>query len=195
MEIHGQIIYGSHFGLYREDKDVLLQLFGYFTGDTDLCRHYGINLRKGLFLTGKTGVGKTVHMKLIRNFMHIKERFKTKTCQQVSLEYMDEGSSILMKYGRNYTDYIDQNTIHQSYCFDDLGAEDQVKHYGTTTNVLAQIILMRYELYQNRRVLTHFTSNLTAPQIEKYYGDRVRSRLREMCNWIEYNPVSKDKRK
>ena len=44
-------------------------------------------------------------------------------------------------------------------------------------------------------VLTHFTSNLTAPQIEKHYGERVRSRLREMCNWIEYTVNSTDKRK
>ncbi len=61
MEIHGQIIYGLHFRLFKEDKDVILQLYAYFTGDINLCKHYGIDLRKGLFLSGKTGVGKTVH--------------------------------------------------------------------------------------------------------------------------------------
>ena len=50
-------------------------------------------------------------------------------------------------------------------------------------------------LFQGCQVLTHFTSNLTAPQIEKHYGERVRSRLREMCNWIEYKSDSFDKRK
>lgn len=183
-----------HFHLYKEDKDVLLQLFGYFTGDFDLCQHYGLNLNKGLFLTGKTGVGKTVHMKLVRNLLHIKERFKTKHCQQIAMEYMADGSPILMKYGRNYIDYYDKNMINQSYCFDDLGTEEQVKHFGTGTNVLAQIILMRYELFQSHRVQTHFTSNLSAPQIQGFYGERVRSRLREMCNWIEYSSDSKDKR-
>ena len=108
---------------------------------------------------------------------------------------MDTGSQVLMQFGRNYVDFVDHNTIYQSYCFDDLGTEDEVKHYGTQTNVLGQIILMRYELFQGRQVLTHFTSNLTAVQIEKYYGDRVRSRLREMCNWIEYKSTSTDKRK
>jgi DNA replication protein DnaC len=108
---------------------------------------------------------------------------------------MDQGSQILTQYGRNYIDHVDQNTINQTYCFDDMGTEDEVKHYGTQTNVLGQIILMRYELFQGRQVLTHFTSNLTAPQIEKHYGERVRSRLREMCNWIEYKSTSVDKRK
>jgi len=56
MEICGQIIYGTNFKLYREDKDVLLQLYAYFTGDNNLCKHYEIDLCKGLFLSGKTGV-------------------------------------------------------------------------------------------------------------------------------------------
>ncbi len=124
-----------------------------------------------------------------------KERFKMKSCTQLALEYMDQGSHILTKYGRNYVDHVDHNTINQSYCFDDMGTEDEVKHYGTQINVLGQVILMRYELFQERHVLTHFTSNLTAPQIEQHYGERVRSRLREMCNWIEYKSNSIDKRK
>jgi hypothetical protein len=154
-----------------------------------------IDLNKGLFLSGKTGVGKTVHIKLLRRLMDLNERFKIKSCQQLSLEYMEQGSNVLMLYGRNYVDYIDRNTINQSYCFDELGAEDEVKHYGTTTNVLGQIILMHYELFINRKVLSHFTSNLSAPQIEKCYGERVRRRLREMCNWIEYKSTSSDKRR
>jgi len=181
--------------LFREDKDVLLQLYAYFTGDIDLCNHYEIDLRKGLFLSGKTGVGKTCHMKLVRQFMGYNDRFRMKTCQALALEYMDTGSQVIMQYGRNFVEYIDHNTINTSYCFDDLGAEDEVKHYGTTTNVLGQIILMRYELFINRKVHTHFTSNLSASQIEKCYGERVRSRLREMCNWIEYKSTSTDKRK
>ncbi|MFZ1562518.1 MAG: hypothetical protein WAT37_21435 [Saprospiraceae bacterium] len=134
-------------------------------------------------------------MKLVRQFMSFKERFKMKSCQQLALEYMDQGSQILTQYGRNYVNHVDQNTINQTYCFGDMGTEDEVKHYGTQTNVLGQIILMRYELFQCRQVHTHFTSNLTAPQIEKYYGERVRSRLGEMCNWIEYKSTSFDKRK
>jgi predicted ATPase len=177
MELHGQIIYGHEFRLFKEDKDVLLQLYAYFTGDTDLCQYYGISLRKGLFLSGKTGVGKTVHMKLVRQFLSYKEKFKMKACQQLALEYMENGSPVLMQYGRNYVDHVDHNTLCQTYCFDDLGTEDEVKHYGTQTNAMGQIIMMRYELFQSRMVHTHFTSNLTAKQIEHFYGDRVRSRV------------------
>ncbi|MBK7807000.1 MAG: hypothetical protein IPJ51_11930 [Saprospiraceae bacterium] len=195
LEVNGQIIFGQNFRLYQEDKKVLMELYAYFTGEPQLCKFYSIDLNKGLFLSGKTGVGKTVHIKLLRRLLELNERFKIKSCQQLSLEYMEQGSNVLMLYGRNYIDYIDRNTINQSYCFDDLGTEDEVRHYGTQTNAMAQVILMRYNLYQNYKIVTHFTSNLTADQIEKYYGDRVRSRLKEMCNWIEYTSDSPDKRK
>ncbi|MBK6499025.1 MAG: hypothetical protein IPG00_13020 [Saprospiraceae bacterium] len=100
-------------------------------GDVALCKHYDIDLRKGLFLSGKTGVGKTCHMKLLRQFLSFAERYKMKTCQALALEYMDTGSNVILQYGRNFVEYIDHNTINTSYCFDDLGAEDEVKHYGT----------------------------------------------------------------
>ncbi|MBK8348717.1 MAG: ATPase [Saprospiraceae bacterium] len=194
MELFGQIMYGTHFKLHKDDNNVLLQLYAYFTRNDSLCTFYDIDPNKGLFLSGKTGVGKTVHMKLIRQFLTFKTRFRLKTCHSLALEYMNNGSETIMYYGRNYVDYIDPYTIHQSYCFDDLGTEDGVKHFGTQTNVMGQVILMRYDLFQNNKVKTHFTSNLTASQIEKFYGDRVRSRLREMCNWIEYRNAF-DKRK
>lgn len=194
MELYGQIMYGPHFRLYKDDNNILLQLYAYLTRNESLCTFYALDLNKGLFLSGKPGVGKTVHMKLIRQFLSFKTQFKLKTCHSLALEFMNSGSETLLYYGRNFVDFIDPNTIAQSYCFDDLGSEDGVKHYGTQTNVMGQVILMRYNLFQNSRVKTHFTSNLTASQIEQYYGDRVRGRLREMCNWIEYKN-SADKRK
>lgn len=60
------------------------------------------------------------------------------TCQALAMEYMDTGSQVIVQYGRNYVDYVDHNTINQSYCFDDLGADDEVKHYGTSQTSLAR---------------------------------------------------------
>lgn len=189
------MIFGLRFKLYREDQDVLIQFFGYFTHDDEICTHYKLDIQKGLFLSGKTGVGKSAHMSIIRNLLHYKKRYQFKSCIQIALEYMNAGSHVMMHYGRNYVDFRDPTTINQSYCFDDLGTEDEVKHYGSQANVMGQIILMRYDLFQERGIVTHFTSNLTAQQVEKHYGERVRSRLREMCNWIDYKSNSHDKRK
>ncbi|HCY81161.1 MAG TPA: ATPase, partial [Xanthomarina gelatinilytica] len=41
---------------------------------------------------------------------------------------------------------------------------------------------------------THLTTNLNALEIEDRYGERVRSRLREMVNVIAFPSSSPDKR-
>ena len=60
---------------------------------------------------------------------------------------------------------------------------------------MAEILLSRYDLYISRKLQTHITTNLSATEIEKNYGNRVRSRLRELCNLIAYDRSSIDKRK
>lgn len=195
LRLFGMIIYGPGFKLLEDDRHVLLQLYAYFSKDEKLCSFYSLSCHKGLFLSGPTGVGKTVLMKLVRQFYNQTTRYRVVSCPQVALEFMDQGSNIMMYYGRNYVDFIDRTGILQAYCFDDLGTEDEVRHYGSQANVLGQIILMRYDLYQTRKVMSHFTSNLTSEQIGTHYGERVRSRLREMCNWIEFASGSEDKRK
>jgi len=194
MQVCGKSLFGNHFLLYEEDAAVLAKLYAYCTGDYEMCAKLSIDLNKGIFLAGGVGVGKTVFMMILRQIVPMTERYVIKPCQQIALEYIDQGSNVLMRYGRNYVDFVDVNTINRAYCFDDLGAEEATKHYGNDANVMAQIIQMRYNLFQNRKVLTHFTSNLIADQIDIHYGTRVRSRLREMCNWIEFSEQSSDKR-
>ena len=194
MQKKGKFLFGNHFLLYNEDAEVLTKLYAYITGDDGLCTKYAIDTSKGVFLVGGIGVGKTVFMHILRQAYPLNERFVVKPCQQIALEYIDQGANVLMRFGRNYVDHIDINTINRAYCFDDLGAEEATKHYGNDANVMAQIIQMRYNIFQSRKVLTHFTSNLTADQIDVYYGARVRSRLKEMCNWIEFPKASNDKR-
>lgn len=194
MQDHGKLMYGSHFLLYSEDTEVLAKLYAYISGDVKMCSKFSLDLNKGIFLVGGVGVGKTVFMMILRQLLPLKDRYALKPCQQIALEYIDQGTNVLMRYGRNYVDNVDINTVNRAYCFDDLGAEEATKHYGNDANVMAQIIQMRYNLFQNRKVLTHFTSNLISDQIDVHYGTRVRSRLREMCNWIEFSETSNDKR-
>jgi hypothetical protein len=68
-------------------------------------------------------------------------------------------------------------------CFSDIGTEDIKNNFGNKTNVMADIIFNRYK---NNVVgdLTHAETNLSANQIEEFYGQRIRSRFSEMFNWI-----------
>jgi ATP-dependent 26S proteasome regulatory subunit len=149
MQVNGKILMDDpSFRFIDVDRKVLLCLYAYLTHDQKLCEFYNIDPNKGLFLTGPTGVGKTLHSKLLRLFYNYNNRYRIKPCHQIALEYMDEGAPILNKYGRNYIDRYDHSHDKQVYCFDDLGTEDEVKHYGTQTNVMGQIIMMRYDLFQ-----------------------------------------------
>jgi DNA replication protein DnaC len=61
--------------------------------------------------------------------------------------------------------------------------------------VMGEILLSRYDHYINNHMLTHATTNLSASELESFYGNRVRSRMREMFNLIAYTPNSLDKRR
>jgi hypothetical protein len=80
------------------------------------------------------------------------------------------------------------------FCFDDLGVEPLGRHYGKDCNVLGEILISRHELLLNHKVLTHATTNLNAKELEERYGNRVRSRMRQLFNLIAFDNKVVDKR-
>ena len=60
--------------------------------------------------------------------------------------------------------------------------------------VMAEILLSRYDLFVSKGMLTHATTNLSASELEERYGNRVRSRMREMFNLVAVDKNSGDKR-
>lgn len=65
--------------------------------------------------------------------------------------------------------------------------ENNLKYYGNECNVIAEILLSRHDIFTSKKIQTHITTNLSASEIENNYGNRVRSRLRELCNLIAYD--------
>lgn len=59
---------------------------------------------------------------------------------------------------------------------------------------MAEILLSRYDIFTAKKIQTHITTNLSASEIENAYGNRVRSRMREMFNLIAYEKGIDDKR-
>jgi len=59
---------------------------------------------------------------------------------------------------------------------------------------MAEILLSRYDLFITQKLITHLTTNLNSSEIEQIYGDRVRSRMREMFNLVSFSNDAKDKR-
>jgi energy-coupling factor transporter ATP-binding protein EcfA2 len=186
----GKLHYGQCFRIETVDLPVVSQLLTYMIQDAAAAQAMHLDLRKGLLLTGPIGCGKTSLLHLMKAFASPTGFYKIKTCREVSFEFSKNGYTALSPYTQKQG-Y--QNRL-PGYCFDDLGAEQQIKHYGNECNVLAEILLSRYDHFIAQGCITHLTTNLSATEIEQYYGNRVRSRMREMFNLISFSVASRDKR-
>jgi hypothetical protein len=72
--------------------------------------------------------------------------------------------------------------------------ESLINYWGNNFNVMAEILLSRYDLMMKCRMLTYATTNKNAEELEAAYGPQVRSRMRAMFNLIAFHPESRDKR-
>lgn len=190
FEQKGKEIFSQKFHAKIDDRLLLYQLFSYFLKDEPIAVQFGLDLNKGILLTGPIGSGKTSIMTLMRFFEQPSFRYILKSCRDISFEFIKDGYEIIHRYSRN-------NFLHdpKPYCFDDLGVENNLKYFGNECNVMAEVILSRYDQFISRKAVTHLTTNLSATEIEEIYGNRVRSRMREMFNLIAFDRSTPDKRK
>ena len=190
IEQKGIELYGTHFKILETDYPILYKLIAYFLKDEPTCFQYNINLNKGILLSGPIGCGKTSIMNIMKYLTPTEHKFFVKPCRDISFEFIQDGYQIIHKYSKGKLYEFEPKTI----CFDDLGTENNLKYYGNECNVMAEILLSRYDVYIAKRIQTHITTNLSASEIETQYGNRVRSRMRQMLNLIAYDKTTSDKR-
>lgn len=183
LNAKGKMLFGKKFKIYEEDREILLKLCSYFIRDKQHCRKKGIDIDKGILLSGPVGCGKTSLMKLLRHIVPHQRPYEVIPSRNIAFAFNNIGYKIIEDYGDK-----------KFYCFDDLGVEPTGRHFGKDCNVLGEILLSRYDLFANHHILTHATTNLNAQELEERYGNRVRSRMRQMFNLISFDMKSKDKR-
>ena len=184
LDAKGKLLFGDKFKIYKEDRNILYKLCNYQIRDYHTCKKLGVDLKKGILLSGPVGCGKTSLMKLIRYITPHYQAYEMIPTRNVTFAFNYIGYSTIEQYGDS-----------RFYCFDDLGVEPTGRFFGKDCNVMGEVILSRYELFINHRVKTHGTTNLNAQELEERYGNRVRSRMRELFNLIGFDKGSKDKRK
>jgi len=187
----GKDLYGLKFKLQKDDLQLILKLAGYFLRDEEFCAKENINLDKGIMLTGPIGSGKTSLLNICRFLGQGKNNFIIKSTRDITFEFIQDGYFVIHKYSRGNL----YSSNYRNYCFDDLGSEQNMKLYGNECNVMAEILLSRYDLFISKGLQTHVTTNLSATELELAYGNRLRSRLREMLNLISFDTKVPDKRK
>lgn len=150
-----------------EQERVLINLALYFSGNPS-----ELDPKKGVFLFGGTGSGKTMFLKVMQG---ARARFRLPVAManipEIQAEIVAEGRVDVSKW------------LGREIILDDAGAEgEEVAAYGNKIALVPQLILLRYE----RPEITHMTSNLTPKEIAERPGfdDRVRSRMNEMFNLV-----------
>lgn len=190
IEKKGIELYGNHFKIVENDNQVVYRLIAYFLKDEQTCFRYNLDLSKGIILSGPVGCGKTSLLNIMKYLTPAGHKFSVKPCRDISFEFIKDGYEVIHRYANGKL-YISEPKI---YCFDDLGVENNLKYYGNECNVMAEVLLSRYDIFIAKRIPTHITTNLSATEIEQHYGIRIRSRLRQMMNLIAYDKNTNDKR-
>lgn len=197
LESRGQAAFGPQFRLCPQDAETILKLMAWALKDeTQAARHH-VHLHKGIMLTGPVGCGKTSLMKLLRLILPTKDRYPIKSCREIAFEFATDGYPVIGKYGRQSFStyaYTGAEAVPMAICFDDLGLEPIVQYYGNSANVMAELLLSRYDFFGSHGMLTHITTNLNSQEIEEKYGTRVRSRCRELFNLVSFDKSAPDKR-
>lgn len=185
LEAKGKILFGSHFKIHEEDHELLYKLVTYFIEDQKVAAKLEIDLNKGILLSGPVGCGKTTLMRLLPHLVPHKRHYQSilMPCRNIVFGFNNLGYKTIEDYA-----------VNKPYCFDDLGVEPIGRHYGKDCNVMGEILISRYEYFMQKGIMTNITTNLNAVELEEKYGERVRSRMREMFNLISFSSNITDKR-
>lgn len=137
---------------------------------TDYYGQEKVSLKKGILFYGKTGCGKTHAMYSIKNKLSgMSDVSNIKTWQEflfnMKLYYADN------KNNKNELALLMDNKV---LFIDDLGVETDTAH------ALEMFYMIVNNAYVNEKAL-FISTNLTFPEINTKYGERISSRLLEMC--------------
>lgn len=181
--------YRELYAIDDDNEEVVRNLSYYFTND----HRFEGDLNKGLLLFGGVGIGKTTLMHFFKR--NPRATYKVLSCRDIESDFSSEGEKSVRICSYNIS--IPENEFLQKeigYCFDDLGTEANAKYYGKEKNVMAEILLNRYD---NRLpfMYTHVTTNLSHAEVKEQYGIRVYDRMKEMLNIIVFDENAKSRRK
>lgn len=196
---------GGQFKVDKDNERIVTLLCQYFACDSEFEKSVDITgtnykLEKGLCLMGNVGLGKTYLMGYFHYNQHAS--YMMANCRKIEGKWVDQMSNKekplknVIDYYSTEIDAVDNPFGHPvlGVCFDDLGTETHPsKSYGEEKNVLAEILMNRYE---NRLPFkfTHITTNLTTHEIGLQYGTRIKDRFREMFNLIQFGNEAKSRR-
>lgn len=186
IEEVGKII-EPNFKIMQEQEAYYFNLVQYF-----MQKEGQLDYDKGLFISGDVGTGKTLSMKIMQRLFG---GFRIVSARHLIREFLIDGVKVIDNYGRKSFEINSLGNIDikkpTNYCFDDLLLEEvNSKFYGNQQNLMAEVLLDRYDMFIGYKMKTFSTTNATPTMLETNYGSRIRDRLKEMCNYVTLTGTS-----
>lgn len=175
---------GRNFIIDENNKSFLNIICQYFAQDENFEEELGGELRKGLLVFGRCGVGKSSSFKIIQNisknydFKNI--WFAKRSAHEIVTEFneSEKRDTIIKSYSKGKL-YID-----------DLGAEKEASNYGKE-DIFSRLLELRYNEFLEKGTKTFITTNYSLHDFKNRYGIRVADRLKEMFNIVEIDGYSR----
>jgi hypothetical protein len=203
---------GKPFDVDEWNHRILHLVLLYFANDRRFETEEGFSLQKGLLLRGGVGVGKSIILKIMAN--NPRFPYVVKCCRmlvrQAASNQPGGGLEALAPFTKLYKlpKGNESRYNHHTHCglaLDDIGTEDwQAKYFGSPLNVVEHLLSSRHD-EQVPFYATHGTTNVPFDNypgpderlllgLESRYGERCRSRMREMFNLLDFPDEAPDRR-
>jgi DNA replication protein DnaC len=169
-------------------NEFVLTLSYYFAQDEKFLESKLIqntpSLKKGLFIYGSYGFGKSSVMQEFQKLMIEGNRFSLKTSYDIKDALEDKKNT----HSNSPETAVTLTVINKNPLWiDEIGQEG--KSYGEES--LTPLLNKRYDMFMRNQTKTHYTTNLKLDNIGEKYGFHIKSRIFETCNIIFVNGTDK----
>jgi DNA replication protein DnaC len=148
----------------------------------------GTAAKPGLILHGIPGTGKTTLLLAWFAFLQSIEQEKRRLCLY--------GTMKLRRIFEQQGTAMFEPILGDVLILDDVSEITEGNHYGTRTNLIAELIYARYNSFKCYPGLeTYMTTNLTFSELQTVLGQRAASRLLEMTEYNTGTILGDDRRK
>lgn len=184
--------------LTNENKKVIKQLAYYFSNDERFNNSKNqYDLKKGIYLFGDVGVGKSILMESFRkatlDFSIPKPkfyediRFMSYNWREISEKIRNNISGVIEDYSNSKLNSGAKN-YPRNYYFDEFKSTPKLQTYGSPVD-LNDILLNRYNHFQRDGIKTHLSTNLNPHDLVDFMPKELLSRMAEMFNFIRMDSL------
>lgn len=173
LQLQARELYGSNYHIRPSQRTQLQKLLAYATADRDTCTFYGLDLSKGLLISGPENSGKTSLLHLLKPFFESERHYFIRSCREVVYCYDLFGK-------RSLQWYTDKELC---YCYDDLGIVPRCINTKLDRSVVWELVKTRFV---GSTADTHIITRLDTEALCKAYGRHFTALLFRNLNHIEF---------